>query len=180
MGSQFDIGTMIRAVKRCNVSGCKVKFVVCGQGDRLEYYRKMAGSDNNIVFAGWVNKANIYVLMRRASLGLDPLPENRNFLLHINNKAIEYMSAGLPVLSSPKRGLLFELLREKRCGVSYDYGNDWELAKIITELARDEERLKEMSANVLKLFNERFAAEKVYPELAEYLENIPKRQRIVE
>lgn len=174
MGSQFDIGTMIRAIKS-NTLRCNVKFVVCGHGDKLEYYRNMAGGDKNVVFAGWVNAAKLYVLMQRSSLGLDPLPENRNFLSHINNKAIEYMSAGLPVLSSPKRGVLFDLLREKRCGLSYEYGNERELAKIITELARYKDRLKEMSSNALKLFNERFTAEKVYTEMAEYLEKIAAR-----
>jgi glycosyltransferase involved in cell wall biosynthesis len=172
VSSQFDIGAMIRAVRKCNASGHKVKFVVCGAGDKLEHYRKIAGGEKDVVFAGWVNASELYVLMRRSSLGLDPLPENLNFLAHVNNKAIEYMSAGLPILASPKRGVLCDLLRDKNCGFSYACGDEQELATIISELASDRDRLKEMSSCAFKLFNERFTAESVYTEMAEYLEKI--------
>ena len=56
-------------------------------------------------FPGWVDAAKIFVLMRRSAVGLDPLPDRYDFLATINNKAIEYMSAGLPVISSPDRGV---------------------------------------------------------------------------
>lgn len=177
MGSQLDVGTIIKAVKKCNIAENKVKIVICGHGDKLDYYRNMAGDDKNIVFAGWVNATKLYVLMRRCYLGLDPLPENQNFLAHINNKAIEYMSAGLPILSSPKKGVLFELLQEHDCGLSYSYGNEEELAAFMTALALDKNYLRRMSCNALKLFNKRFTAEKVYSEMAEYLEEISRERK---
>jgi glycosyltransferase involved in cell wall biosynthesis len=82
------------------------------------------------------------------------------------------MSAGLPILSSPEKGTLFELLREKDCGVSYACGDEKGLSAILERIAADKDRLREMSSNALKLFNEKFTAEKVYSEMAEYLENI--------
>lgn len=172
IGSQFDISAMIRAIKKCNRAGCGVKFIVCGCGDKLGYYEKIARKDKNIIFAGWVNFPELYVLMRRCSLGLAPLPDNRNFIPHINNKAIEYMSAGLPVISSPKKGRLFELLRDNNCGASYTCGDEEELTGLIMDLSKDKGRIGEMASNAIRVFNDRFTAEKVYTDMSCYIETV--------
>ena len=49
--------------------------------------------------------------------GIDPLPDRYDYLASINNKAVEYLSAGLPVVSSPRHGVLYELLEREECGL---------------------------------------------------------------
>ena len=110
--------------------------------------------------------------MRRASVGIDPMMDRYDFLATINNKAIEYMSGGLPVVSSPARGVLFDVLRDHRCGVSYNNGDSDGLADVLVELIDEPDTLAAMSANSLRLFENRFTAEKVYAEMMAYLSEV--------
>jgi glycosyltransferase involved in cell wall biosynthesis len=116
-----------------------------------------------------VNRAAIYSLMRRASVGLDPLPERMDFLASVNNKAIEYLSAGLPVVSSPERGVLYDLLKRTGSGVSYVSHDAASLAACLEQLAADPEILGPMRKSARELFDREFRAEVVYPAMEAHL-----------
>ena len=157
--------------------GSRLRFVLCGAGDRFEHYRALAAGLPNVLLPGWVDAAAIHVLMRRSACGLDPLSDRYDFLATINNKAIEYFSAGLPVISSPRRGTLAELLATEECGLSYDLGDAAGLAGALARLA-DEPGLRErMAESARRLFQRSFTAEKVYGSMMEYLEEIAGRGR---
>jgi len=170
IGHQFDLGTVLRAARSISQRH-DVKFVLCGAGDRLEHYRKRAKDCPNVLFPGWVDAPQIQVLMRRARLALAPYRRTVDFINSIPNKAIEYLSGGLPVLSSMGQGTLHDLLIEHDCGMSYD-GRPETLAEIICRLCESPQRLDQMSGNALQLFEARFTASKVYAEMADYLEGI--------
>ncbi len=114
----------------------------------------------------------MYVLMRRAAAGLDPLPDRYDFLATINNKAVEYMSAGLPVISSPRKGVLSDLLAAENCGASYDTGQVDALVSLLTALEADPARLASMSRSALVVYERRFRAEAVYGNLIDHLGKI--------
>ena len=176
LGRQFDLDTVLQAARRLQGEGSPIRFVLCGQGDRLELYKRKTKGLSNVVFPGWVNAAAIHVLMRRSALGLDPLPNRYDFLATINNKAIEYLSAGLPIVSSPTQGVLAELLAEQQCGVSYENGQANELAALLTDLNRNPAQIKEMSVRAAQLFQTQFTAEKVYAEMLMHLESLSRSQ----
>lgn len=169
---QFDLKTVILAVQKILHEGVPMKLVICGTGDRLAYYQKMASGNPNIIFTGYINASKLFVLMRRSTVGLDPLPDRYDFLSTINNKAIEYLSAGLPVISCPQKGVLYELLKERHCGLSYEHGDVDGLSRLLIQLNRDPDLVTPMAGNALVLFKERFSAEKVYGEMASYVEKI--------
>jgi glycosyltransferase involved in cell wall biosynthesis len=102
----------------------------------------------------------------------DPLPDRFDFLATINNKAIEYLSAGLPVLSCPRRGVLYELLRDEGCGLSYPHGDSGALAQILERLAREPSERTHLATNAVRVYRERFVAETVYGRMAEYLGHV--------
>jgi glycosyltransferase involved in cell wall biosynthesis len=108
--------------------------------------------------------------MRRSHVGLDPLSDRYDFLATLNNKAIEYLSAKLPVISSPRKGTLYELLRRQGCGLSYDIRDVDGLTDTLLRLDRDRELLHRMSAEAGRTFSESFTAEKVYGQMMEQLE----------
>ncbi len=172
IGRQFDLDSVISAGRKIINSGSRMRFVLCGTGDRLEYFRTSAADLSSILFPGWVDATQIHVLMRRSAVGLDPLPDRYDFLATINNKAIEYMSAGLPVISSPDRGVLCDLLKEHQCGLSYPHGNADALVAILAGLYDDRDTLRRMSENSSRLFKEMFTAEKVYGEMMAHLVRI--------
>jgi glycosyltransferase involved in cell wall biosynthesis len=172
VGRQLDLETVISAARSLEGKARKFRFVLCGTGDRLEHFRGVSADVKSVLLPGWVGAAEIYVLMRRASVGLDPLPDRYDFLATVNNKAIEYMSAGLPVISSPKQGVLHDLLRQWNCGISCHSGDAQGLAAVLLRLRGDASELAEMSRNAARLFEETFQAERVYGAMADHLGEI--------
>ena len=180
LGHQFDIETLLKAARNPEVVERGLQFVICGAGDNLETYRKMTADRPNVFFPGWIDLAKAQVLMKRCKVGLDPLPDRYDFLATINNKAIEYLSAGLPVISSPRKGLLFELLEQHRCGLSYDPGEVEGLVRGLTRFASAPGELDEFATNAIRLFDERFQAEEVYTELCTHLAMVVQESHLAD
>ena len=140
-------------------------------------FKGLAENSPSIIFPGWINAAQIHVLMRLSCVGLNPIPDRYDFLATINNKAIEYMSAGLPIISSPKKGVLYDLLQKHGCGMSYSPGDEEVLFSILSKLHETPELLQNMSRNAKQLFSSMFAAEDVYSNMLEYICNIAKTSK---
>jgi glycosyltransferase involved in cell wall biosynthesis len=172
MGRQFNFGSVLSASRLLAQRGVPFQLVLCGSGECQAEVALQAKDIPNVCLAGRVDAAQIHVLMRRSSLGLDPMPSRFDFLATINNKAIEYFSAGLPVISSPDRGVLKDLLHEERCGLSYPDGDSDALARILEHLASEPDELASLAANASRVFRERFVAETVYAHMADYLDEV--------
>ena len=174
LSRQFDIPTAIKASKMMREKGIKAQFVICGDGDKFMEFKRLSQGNPDMIFPGWVDAAAIYSLMRRSSIGFAPLPDRYDYLATINNKSVEYLSAGLPIISCPVEGTLFDFLEKNKCGLSFTYGNASELVNIIAGLMKNPIKLKQMSANALKAFEENFTAENVHHSLMRHLELVVK------
>ncbi len=176
LGRQFDIETVIKAARLLQEQNTDIRIVLCGTGDNLEKYKQLAGSCRNIIFPGWVGAAEIWSLMRRAKVGLAPYNSTPDFEMSIPNKVIEYLSAGLPIVSS-LQGTVAEMFFQHACGVTYRQGNPHELANILGNLQSQPQNQATMSKNARSLYEDRFSAEKVYGKLAAHLEDIVHHHR---
>jgi glycosyltransferase involved in cell wall biosynthesis len=172
LSRQLDLMHVIHAARLLEGRGLSMQFVLCGEGERLKEYRRAAAGLRSVILPGWVDRAAIYTLMRRSHAGLDPLPDRYDFLSSINNKAIEYMSAGLPVVSSPKRGVLSALLQQRRCGLSYEESDARGLADLLQSLSLDGTRWEAMRCASAALFREQFTADTVCASMESHFERI--------
>lgn len=154
--------------------GRRVQFVIAGDGNKLLDFQNIARGNTDIVFTGWVDAAVLHEIMRRSCAGLDPLLDRYDFLSTINNKAVEYLSAGIPVISSPARGTLFKFLKLNHCGLSYQYGDSKRLATIISALMDNPSELQAMSANAERAFQENFLPDDVNARMLSHLERVVK------
>jgi glycosyltransferase involved in cell wall biosynthesis len=143
--------------------------VLCGNGERVEYYRAQADDCTNILFPGWVNFPKIWVLLRRSAVGLAPYINIDNFSLNLPNKPPEYFSAALPVITG-LHGVLSDLLEQTGTGVVYEAGNPTDLAQNLCALFDDPVRRRRMSDNARELYLRRFQADDIYGALANHLE----------
>lgn len=168
---QLELDTVIHASRRLQKTGRRFRFVLCGRGDALEHFKKVAEDCFSVIFPGWVSKSQIWTLMKFAQVGVAPYRSTADFAISIPNKAIEYMSAGLPIVSSLK-GTLQDLLTERTVGLTYENKNVDSLYRVLCELYDNPGKLKTMSINSRKLFNERFVGEKVYSNMCDYLEEV--------
>lgn len=177
LGRQLDLETVLRAADQLRESEQPFSFVICGTGDNFDHLRRMAEQIPRIILPGWVNAAQIHVLMRRSKIGLDPMPDRYDFLGTINNKAIEYLSAGLPIISSPERGVLSDLLDKHRCGLSFAHGDSEALVDLLMMVSGDQQTLSRMSEKARQLYKDIFMAEKVYGDMMDYLVGIAEMNK---
>lgn len=165
---RIDLENLVLAARRLRQRQPQCRIVVSGDGESLHRCKQLAADCPNVIFTGWIGKAEIWALLRLAHVGLVPYPNTRDFVLSIPNKAIEYLSAGLPILTSLD-GTLRELIEKHECGVQYSNpGAD--LADQLELLARNPGSLEKMAKNAAALFQRQFVAEQVYADFCRYLE----------
>jgi glycosyltransferase involved in cell wall biosynthesis len=171
IGPQSELETVIAAARLLEQRGRRFKFVLCGRGDHLESLRRKSAGVSSVLFPGWVGAADIWALMRVSTVGLAVYRSNAGYITNLPNKPIEYLSAGLPIVSS-LRGYLERFLADHGCGLTYPNGDAEALARVLTDLDDDRSRLAVMSANARRIFSEKFDSDKVYSEMTEYLQDV--------
>lgn len=157
----LDLRPVVQAARKLNRSSSSPLFVLCGAGDMAEVYRSEAAGVDNIVMPGWVNGAQIRVLLERATLAISPLPDRNDFRVTVNNKFVEYLSGGVPILVSPPHSHCAELVAHRGCGCGFDLGDSDDLARLVSSVIKDPSLLKIWQENARDLFKESFEEKKV-------------------
>lgn len=166
-----DYRTLAEAVRIARQRGVSVRAVYCGEGAVVDRFRVEFGDIGDcILLPGYANAARIWVLMRRSDMGLLPYPPTQDFVDSIPNKAVEYLSGSLPILTSLTRGHLFERLSAADCVVTYPGRDPAELSEILEKFSADPTTCRRLSENARRLFEQDFRSERVYRELTESLE----------
>lgn len=172
----FEFQTVIEAARLLQRREVPIRFVLCGVGPLLEAWRDQTRDLSNVLFPGWVNSGQIWTLLRMSSVGLACYIDNQNFRHVLPNKPIEYLSAGLPVLSST-RGALERILTEDECGMTYDGRNPEELCRVLEGLIARPSVRDQMSANATHAFMQKFSADRVYGDMVDHLTHVHETYR---
>ena len=115
-----------------------------------------------------MNAAQIWTLLRLSSVGLAPYVSNDNYIRNIPNKPVEYLSAGLPIVSS-LQGELAKLLADNDCGLTYQNGSADDLVRMLADCYDHPAKTALMAENAAHLLRERFVAETVYGQMSDFL-----------
>ncbi len=167
MGRHSELETVIDGARRLASAARKTRFVLCGVGPHLARLKLRASICPSVVFPGWVNAPQIWTLLRMSSVGLAPYVSNDNYIRNVPNKPVEYLSAGLPIVSSLK-GELANLLSRNDCGLTYENGNATDLFQKIVQCYDDPIRLNRLSSNAAQLYRRQFVAEETYSQMEKY------------
>jgi glycosyltransferase involved in cell wall biosynthesis len=108
-------------------------------------------------------------LRQKASVGLQPYAKGAP--QGLANKLFEYLSAGIPVLSS-LAGENAALLETYECGITYRVGDAADFYDKLTKMLTDESVRRRMGNNGLALFKKQFDADRAFDNLVQYLENL--------
>ena len=173
IGKQTRFEAVIAAARLMQDTLPQVRFVLCGTGEKLPVYERMAEGLLNVVFPGWVDGNQIAALMKISRMGLTAYPSSEDFLLSIPNKPIEYMSAGLPVLSNIE-GMLGALIRKHAVGALYRTAEPSSLVDAVARLVNDPGSMRSMEAASAELFSREFDAARVYANYSRYLQKVAK------
>lgn len=172
-GSTYDLAPVFQAARDLQLAGdTGVQFVICGDGDRRREYSDAAAGLRNVVFTGWANAVQIAELMKLSKAGLaayrSGAPQG------LPNKIFEYISESLPILSS-LRGECEEFLDRHDCGLQYaPSGDGRQLVQHLQTLRSNDAVRTRLSANAARAFKT-FSADRVYAEMADYLERFTHR-----
>lgn len=125
-----------------------VRLLIYGDGpfrSALEFRVKALGLTNRVVFGGWVPGEMRLEVLRQGDIGLI-LHRVCDLTQHtIPNKLFDYMSVGLPVVST-RLGPISRILKSERCGIVVDE-SPGDAAAGIAELILDWNKRKVCSEN---------------------------------
>jgi glycosyltransferase involved in cell wall biosynthesis len=173
LGHQFDFNTIILAVELLNKEKITdFEIILCGSGDKEAALQQSAAKLRGLILPGYMGSAQIKSLLEISDIGLCPYNVNKAFLGSIPGKAIEYMSAGLPLLSTLEKGELGKLVNENQIGYHYEFNNPMSLANKIKELLNKKSELKEMHHKIFDIYLKEFDAVKIYSKYLRHLEKV--------
>ena len=146
--NKLDLELVLNAFQRLDNN---YHLTICGSGDDLEYYK--AKSSDNVSYMGFLDKRNFSKVISRSDVGIIPLNNRFDFTTQLVNKSIEYLSFGLPILSSLDGELKKFILQNK---IGFHYSSDKELVSQIKKLESDKHLLDNFSKNAAQVFLDEF------------------------
>jgi glycosyltransferase involved in cell wall biosynthesis len=174
-GHNYDLAPVIIAARRYEERGRRdVQFVLSGSGEKEITYRAMAKGLQNTIFTGWIDAPQIACLLSFAKLGLAAYV--RGAPQSLPNKLFEYMSAGIPVLSS--LGVeAQDFLERAKCGITYLAGDADDFVHKLDWALRNPHELESMGQRGKALFEREFSAHVIYPKIEDFLRQHARARR---
>jgi glycosyltransferase involved in cell wall biosynthesis len=173
-GHSYELEIICEVARRLLANGVTgAHFVLAGAGDKFEAISRSADSLPNMSVVGWLDKFEIRRLLQFSHVGLIPMVIAKDTM---PNKLFEYMSAGLPVLSSLE-GEIEEIIGEKQVGYSYHCGDIEALYGYVIKLIMDSDLRQRLAFNARKLFEHEFRAEVIYDAYVSHVEQIAAKKK---
>lgn len=169
----IDLEPIIKVASVMQASHPEVQFVFSGQGEDEAHYRDLSRNLNNIIWTGWVSQDEIALLGSKASVGLAAY--RAGAFQSLPNKLFEYMSFGLPVLSS-LTGEAKQFLFDHKVGLTYQSDNAEDCVMRLKEIIDNPFLQKMFAKNASALFNAHYNAQTVYEQYAEHLESVVEKK----
>jgi len=167
-GQTYDLATVIKSLQILNNTN-DIQFVFTGDGEQAAQWKLLAKGNTNILFTGWVNRDELSFLSSIANIGL--MSYKKGAPQGLPNKLFEYLSAGLPILSS-LGGETKSLLIKEGVGLTYKAGNAEDFSKKLITYIENKKLMDKTSERCLALYESRYSSQKVYGELCHYLQTI--------
>lgn len=168
-GRSYRLDVVLKAARRLHEHGVEdLLFVFAGGGELDSSFRSAAASIPNVVFTGWIDAKAIAALLERSYIGLLPCASTPHT---IPNKALEYLSAALPIASSLE-GEFVTWIQGNALGFSYHPEDDAALYVGLLRLLSNAAEHKAQSANAKAFFERVGDARLIYGAYAAHLERI--------
>ncbi len=156
---------MLEVMKKIKKKISNVKWLIVGKvltynGLRINYERtleiiKEQGLEDNIEVIPWVPYWDVAKYINISEIGVVPIQPVKNYVMGLQNKLLDYMSCGIPVVACdfPEER---NIIKKADCGILVDATNPEQLAEAIIYLLKNPKRAKEMGQNGLKAVREIF------------------------
>lgn len=163
----IDLEPLIKVASVLQLTHPDVQLILSGYGEDESHYRDLARNLSNIIWTGWMSPDEIALLGSKAIVGVAPY--RISGLETPPAMIFEYMSLGLPILSSLK-GETQQMLDNHKIGLTYHGGDAESCLTRLKEILDNPFLQKMFSNNARALFDARYDAESVYTQYAHHLE----------
>lgn len=140
LGGSYDLTTVIKAAALCKDD---VEIKIVGNGPDLAKLRKLDKSlGGNVDFLGSYPYEEAMQILSRSDIAINAIKSTAQ--QSITNKLSDYLSYGIPIISSQKNPEVVKILNE--CGnFTYEAGDYKELARKLIHIGRNKQDLIEIS-----------------------------------
>ena len=141
---QMDV---IRTIPRIVKENPRIRFCFIGTGERLPVLKEAVhtlGLDPAVELTGYLRREEVLERMREADIGICPLGENPFDRSRLPMKLLEYMAAGLAVVTAPV-GQVPAIIRHLENGWLYKAGDMDDFSRGILTLAADPDLAKRLA-----------------------------------
>lgn len=173
-----DLAGVVDATASLERAGMPMRLVLCGTGEEEAALRRRADGLRSVLFPGWVGEAEIRVLMGLSHAGVAPYRNRAGFVGNLPNKPIEYLAGGLPVVTCLEGGEA-DFLRRQGCVAHYPEGDPEALAVVLGDLALRPGERSRMADAARRIFAANYSADVVYEAMADWLETVAQRGKVV-
>lgn len=176
-GKTYDLLPIIGAARSLAEADEEIQFVFCGDGENRQRWQSASRGLPNIIFTGWLGGMDLRRLLSVARVGLAAYKKGAP--QGLPNKIFEYMSHGLPILSSLE-GETRDLIEQEGIGLTYDSENPADIFEKVERIL-EPNFTKASGSRSLLLFESQFSASSVYKKYRCVLEELTldyNRQRL--
>lgn len=167
--SSYDIETVVKAAQILEaIAPGKYQIAIAGRGKKEPLVQRAAAETNALAALGWIDSRSIAALLSASSMGLAAY--SAGALQSLPNKAFEYLSAGLPIVTSLS-GELSTMLDQHDIGLTYTAGNAESLANAVQTLAAAD-LVPARRARSRELFLSEFRTQDILARFADHLEKL--------
>lgn len=167
-----NIGFLLDVAKILMKKNNRIRFLIYGAGDEKNMLESRCKLEriNNVIFKGRVEKKMVPSILKQSyanilhnsSTSLDKYGQSQN-------KFFEYLAAGRCIIQTYTTG--YSILDSNNCGVSAYNQNSKEVAEIIFEMCKDDEKVEQMGNNARKT-SYNFDFTKLTNKLIKVIENV--------
>lgn len=146
-----------------------VEIIISGDGFKKKYLQKKYSHNKNIIFTGWLSENKIKYYSNVAHIGL--MAYSKNATQGYPNKLFDYLSWGLPVMSSLKNKETICLIKKNNLGWNYDIGSSYSIINSFNNIFKEQKKLENKSSHIRRFYKNNFNKNKIYEDFSYYIEN---------
>lgn len=168
-GHSYELDLILDVANRFAVEKTTdIIFYLAGTGEQFDYIKLRTVNLTNVILTGWIDAQTISELLKQTWAGIVPCKSMDNTS---PNKIFEYLSAGLPLISSLE-GEIADLIETNRIGLNYQAGNAQSLYQCIKQLVDDPTLRDNMAEAAQQVFDKIGNADKIYNDYADHIEKL--------
>ena len=171
LGSSYDLTGVFDALKTIKDRGKKApKFIIMGDGPLSKQFKKYAMNlELDVVFTGRIPYDEMCTYISLCDIAINPIMEGA--AQSIINKHADYVTSGIPIVSTQESEEFRKLIDEYKMGINCTNGDMNALANAIIFLAENPEERMIMGNNARKCAEERFDRRKIYENIIDIILN---------